>query len=557
VQSFVAACPPESGWPASDAVGRYAAQELKAHVVEALLPDALEDTEAAMWLQHGAPVIAASVANAMGCGQLEALSATKEAAGELVAAARIAWATRLVHDAPAQAITEMAYRAAGLAADPSCAGFETELLIFASRLDVTSERNFTLMRRLAALQASGKPTFDSEWTKFYKVMLDSLMAWGFFTKPWPLPEVGAHDNVGKIISAVLIWGEAIKLMGTSQSLYHAVALHYQYLMATFILQSHDPQIWNPSLLGGETALADAMEFWTHEGSGKDMRGSAMKTDYYRGGCCCTTLALYFGNLSLIDKWAVNVIAAYEVIDYPSSRSFVGEAIEVFDGIRACRVLVELNRPAQAYAVLAAIGFDWSEDGLSLYECYQEAVASPIPGYHKEADLTFAKLVIYLACPQTAALDAQVSAWIPAPAVLAQHEHEYGWSMHWGIWGTLSLAARVFLQLGRDADAEETARIAVSPEHRTLRKYDLVQCRSILGQVAAKRGDVEEAGGHFAQGLVEARASRLPMLELLTARDWKRAAGASASMANADAVIDDACVVMGKSRAQLASVLSGS
>jgi hypothetical protein len=73
----------------------------------------------------------------------------------------------------------------------------------------------------------------------------------------------------------------------------------------------------------------------------------------------------------------------------------------------------------------------------------------------------------------------------------------------------------------------------------MRKFDLVECHGVLGQVAAKRGDFEAASGHFARGLEEARASRLPMLELLMARDWKRAVGEQeqAGAADADAVID--------------------
>ena len=75
---------------------------------------------------------------------------------------------------------------------------------------------------------------------------------------------------------------------------------------------------------------------------------------------------------------------------------------------------------------------------------------------------------------------------------------------------------------------------------------------MLGQVAAKRGQLEEASGHFGRALEEAAASRLPMLELLAARDWKRAVGGSGEAA--EAVIDAACAKMGKSRAQLARVL---
>ena len=100
---------------------------------------------------------------------------------------------------------------------------------------------------------------------------------------------------------------------------------------------------------------------------------------------------------------------------------------------------------------------------------------------------------------------------------------------------------------------ETARIAVSAEQQTMQKYVLVECHGVLGQVAAKRGQLEEARGHFGRALEEARASRLPMLEVLAARDWKRAVGERG--ATADAVIDTACAKMGKSREQLAAVLS--
>ena len=87
-----------------------------------------------------------------------------------------------------------------------------------------------------------------------------------------------------------------------------------------------------------------------------------------------------------------------------------------------------------------------------------------------------------------------------------------------------MAARAFLQLGRDDDAFEVARLAVSiPESTVGRQYSTVECHSVLGQVAAKRGDLEEAGGHFGRALEVAKASRrLPMLELLAAQEWKRA-----------------------------------
>ena len=121
-----------------------------------------------------------------------------------------------------------------------------------------------------------------------------------------------------------------------------------------------------------------------------------------------------------------------------------------------------------------------------------------------------------------------------------------------MFGIVNLGARAFLKLGRDDDAVETARIAVSAEQRTMQKYVLVECHCVLGQVAAKRGDTEEASGHFGRALEEAKASRLPMLELLAARDWKQAMASSSDAA--EAVIGVACAKMGKSRSDLHVVL---
>jgi hypothetical protein len=262
--------------------------------------------------------------------------------------------------------------------------------------------------------------------------------------------------------------------------------------------------------------------------------------------------LWFGNLRLLDKWAVTVSAACKQLDFPSSRNFTGEHMEVFCGIQTCVLLLKADRPAQAQSVLASMGFDWSNEGLAfLGEVFVEMLIAMFPFLQKEGETAFCRLVMYLAAPQTAALDTRVSAWMPAPAVFAQHERLSGWAMCMHAHGILPLAARAFFKLGRDDDAEEAARIAVSAEHHTLRKYDIVECHTVLGQVAARRGDAEAARGHFARGLEEARASRLPMLELLLARDWKRAVG---EYGEADAVIDAACAQMGKAREQMASVL---
>ena len=121
-----------------------------------------------------------------------------------------------------------------------------------------------------------------------------------------------------------------------------------------------------------------------------------------------------------------------------------------------------------------------------------------------------------------------------------------------MFGIVNLGARAFLKLGRDDDAAEMARIAVSAEQRTMHKYVLVECHCVLGQVAASRGSAEEASGHFGRALEEAKASRLPMLEVQAAREWKQAVAESG--AAADAVVDAACAKMNKPRAELEAEL---
>ena len=151
---------------------------------------------------------------------------------------------------------------------------------------------------------------------------------------------------------------------------------------------------------------------------------------------------------------------------------------------------------------------------------------------------------------------EVNASMPSPQELAKIERELCNIQRFGVGSTSCFGARAFLQLGRDDDAYELAKIAVSPEQGNVKWTTLVTCRCILGQVAAKRGDLEEAGGHFAQALEEAKLSRLPMLELLAARDWKRhlLKPEGRECAEAEAVIDGACGRMKKTREQLASVL---
>jgi len=169
-------------------------------------------------------------------------------------------------------------------------------------------------------------------------------------------------------------------------------------------------------------------------------------------------------------------------------------------------------------------------------------------------------MIFLSFPKGAIDEEEVNDFMPSPQELAkiERENKNNFLRRHGVCDITSFGARAFLKLGRDDDACELCRISVSPEPKTEKKWTLVTCHSILGQVAAKRGSLDEAESHFANALEEARLSRLPMVEVLAARDWKRhlLEPNGRDCRGAEAVIDRACGKMKKTRGQLGSILEG-
>ena len=190
VDAFVAACP-AGGWAKDDAVGQYVALALETHMLEAVLPNLIDDEEAQAWLLHTEEIIVSNVATALGSAKLEGLSAAKEAAGDLVGGARVAWSARSVKQLPAATKNELVYRTAALlesADDPSCASFEKAVLHAAYTCDMTSERHAKGQSRLVVLaQASGAATFGSKMTEWLADWTAGFGAWGYFMKPWPCP----------------------------------------------------------------------------------------------------------------------------------------------------------------------------------------------------------------------------------------------------------------------------------------------------------------------------------------------------------------------------------
>ena len=79
---------------------------------------------------------------------------------------------------------------------------------------------------------------------------------------------------------------------------------------------------------------------------------------------------------------------------------------------------------------------------------------------------------------------------------------------------------------------------------------------LKSQIHAKRGDMDAAELSFQAAQNQAKISRLRMLEVLVARDWKKFVlePAGRDVSQAESIIDGACARMKKSREHIARVL---
>ena len=272
------------------------------------------------------------------------------------------------------------------------------------------------------------------------------------------------------------------------------------------------------------------------------------------------LVLFYGNVEAFGLWRQKTLDTYTNMSLASS-SYSDQHFEVFFFCStAIPLFIMLGQTDAAADFYKAFGFGWHEEGFRNFEEHCTITCTYLPLSH-ESESTFTRLALFLSAREGDIDVAAVNKWMPSPQEFADMERlqPVPYFQNLSIYEITSFGARAFLKLGRDDDAYELARLAVSPEQNTVKKTTLVSCHSILGQVAAKRGELEAADGHFADALAEAKLSRLPMLEVLAARDWKRHAlvAHGRSGAEADMVIDGACGKMGKTRKQLGSVLAAS
>jgi len=268
VGAFVSACP-AGGWAYGNAVGQYAALALEQHMAEGLLPSSLQDdAEAQAWLMHPEGLIVANAATAIGPSVLEAFTAAKEAAGELVLAARVAWAARLGKHSSQDAFADFIFRATDLleaADDASVRAFEIEVLKRAYTTEFMSERNVKTQRRLAAVQAAaGAVTFESKYQEYLLArapgyMLQFGQLHGAREDPAPLEDVVEGTRI-RLDATRDIAGQA-RALTDDPVLKRAVVLLYFTHMGLNLGCTEHP-FWDPTAFGGEAALTEACNHWT-------------------------------------------------------------------------------------------------------------------------------------------------------------------------------------------------------------------------------------------------------------------------------------------------------
>jgi hypothetical protein len=330
--------------------------------------------------------------------------------------------------------------------------------------------------------------------------------------------------------------------------------------------------WSPEgTIGSEAQLVESCRSYSTSGSGP--------SDHFLHGTFAGVVALYFGNTDVVAEWLAKARQAWAAFDLPTTVQFGDHLEELVQSVSfTVPVLLLLDRPRDVHALFRCWGFTWDAAGVACMDAFgaafQARFGSSHSHHHHHVQLAL-RLCVFLSLPgadvmhgqcgaRVAGQPAELQEWLPAPVQVAELERRaWGHRLAARMGSIINTAAHGYLKLGREDDAVEMASIAVSREQGTLQKCVLVDCRCLLGRVAMRRGNVDAAEGHFAEALMEAKASRLPLMEVIAAREWGRHAPEAAEAhgrdwaadcAAAKRAIDAACTRMGKTRGQLEGVL---
>ena len=564
VNTILAARPEPKGFPCSEfatpgTFEGYVARQLYWH-----LRGALEEGEDPpdLWLTHPDDIVKVNTAMAVGIDDLLDLSKAREAAGDLVRAAEASWAIAKTQGTTSMFL-DMMFRTADLlerADDKDAMKFENEVLILATVYELGSDRSTKAHVRSHTLAAKSEASFESQvsvgFSSFIKALQHLLLLKDDydFSSSNEIDLKAALDgmrNDGRMVREASALTENASLKNFCKNCKLSLCL------SAVLVTSYLPE-WDPDEYGhNEVDLVGAINFYDSSVCAPVLKARYVKMELHRAGFYTISLALYYGNLAALDTWYGKVLAAFEEIDWTLSRKCDFWGVEAWSAYwTAIPLFIMLGQNQQACALLKATGHAWNKDGEKHLDHVVTATRNIFPTLKRDYELIFVRLLLFLSSPDGAIDEAEVNTWIPSPDVLAEIERDYAYFRFFTISDVTSFGALAFLRLGRDSDAYELSRITVSPEQKTMKKTTLIQCHSILGQIAVKRGDLHEADSHFANAIEEARLSRLPMLEVLAARDWKDhlLGPKDRECQAAEVIIDSACVKMKKTREQVASVL---
>ena len=509
------------------------------------------------WITHEDTTIRGNAATAVGVDALVAISAAREAAGELVRAAQASWAASNARFIDPSRHCSLVWRAIEIlqhADNEQADEFELEITMYAQSniVDAFSPENTELLKRGKVLaERSCAATYDSclPGVAFAQI--------AGYTKLREGDVDGALEAFIQTIRLSLAAGALLKNKPSITNYYNGMV--QAHLLGFIIVASPNPK-WDPNVYGGsEASLVNSILAYRYHVCGPLWKAHRNKVDQIRKPIFVSPLALYYGNIATLELWRQKVFAAFSKID-PASNGYRDEHFELYHfNTTAAPLFIMLGLGTRVTGFYEAFGFGWHEEGFRNFEILISIVHAFVP-VAQESESIFVRLALFLSAREGDIDVAAVNKWMPSPQEFADMERlqPVRFFQMVALYEITSFGARAFLKLGRDDDAYELARLAVSPEQNTVKKTTLVSCHSILGQVAAKRGELEAADGHFADALAEAKLSRLPMLEVLAARDWKRhlLAPKGRDCGAAEAAIDGACAKMKKTREQLARVLEG-
>ena len=268
------------------------------------------------------------------------------------------------------------------------------------------------------------------------------------------------------------------------------------------------------------------------------------------------LAYTCGNLDAYNMMTEKILSTFKNLDLASSKEHAMHGMEItFNLWSLLPSLLELGQFENIQSWMDLMGLGWNGSSFETIGGFMEMMKGMMPTVDPNIETLCFKFIVYLADRKGVIDTAEVNDWMSSPAELIEMHKNYLPLRDMNYMDIPSFAAKVYLKLGRDDDAYEIARLAVEPEEPLGKITARTRCYSVLGQVAAKRGNLDEANKHFAKAVEVIKPSNFSLLGVIAARDWKKFClepnGQDSSAA--DAAIDEGCAKMNKTREQLQSV----